>query len=208
MTVALEEYRSLRSEIGASVAAQQQILSFGTATIALVIGPGLGLWTTSPTVLLLLFDLFVPVLASMVVVIWFGEVLRMVRAGDAVAELEQRINAAGWEEWGRPALTWECGLRAEGRDRMFGSFVINWLGVLAAFSLIATCSVAIGFLRDINQDTRVRSLTLGLSSASMALGLVVGGFMLWRWRDERDKWEARRGAGDTSTPTPGGNRSC
>ncbi|HYT94156.1 MAG TPA: hypothetical protein VEL76_35900 [Gemmataceae bacterium] len=45
--------------------------------------------------LIVLFNLFIPVLVSMVILIWFGEVLRMVRAGDALAELETKINHAG-----------------------------------------------------------------------------------------------------------------
>ncbi len=59
-------------------------------------GPGLGLWSKSTAlVLIVLFNLFIPVLVSMVILIWFGEVLRMVRAGDALAELETKINHAG-----------------------------------------------------------------------------------------------------------------
>ena len=106
---ALEEYRTLRAEIATSIATQQTILGFGTATLGLVIGPGLALWGGSTMMFSLIFALFVPLLSAIIVSIWWGEVIRMVRAGDAVAGLEQAINTHGG--WTRPALNWESHLR-------------------------------------------------------------------------------------------------
>lgn len=193
LTFTLEEYKALRQEVIASIGSQVQILSFGTATIALVMGPALGLWSKSAAlVLIVLFNFFIPVLASTVIMIWFGEVLRMVRAGDALAELEKRINAAGQQAgWTAPALTWECALRAEGGD-LFKRFVINFRGVLGAFALLATASIVLGVIRDAANDEHVRALTIGLSVASIVLGLLIGLFMVLRWRSEHTLLVDRR----------------
>ena len=77
LAATLEEYRALRGEVTTSIAAQQSILSFGTATLALVFGPGLGLWEKSPVSVVTLFNVLIPLLSGMILVIWWGEVLRM-----------------------------------------------------------------------------------------------------------------------------------
>src|SRR5439155_4117780 len=93
LETALEEYKSLRGEVLASIGAQQTILGFGTATLGLVIGPGLALRSGSSVMTFsLIFALFVPLLSALSLMIWWGEVLRMVRAGHAIACLEAEIN--------------------------------------------------------------------------------------------------------------------
>lgn len=108
VSVALEEYRSLRQETLQAIDRQHQILAFGTATSGVVLGvaakerPG----STSATVLLVVL---LPLLVSLVVVVWLGEFRRMVRAGAHVAEIEHAISARYPGE--PPPLRWESDFR-------------------------------------------------------------------------------------------------
>jgi hypothetical protein len=104
VSVALEEYRSLRAESLAAIDRQQRVVASGTATAGLILGLGASApaGSTQAWVLLVLLE---PLLAWLVTVVWHGEVERMVRAGSYVAMIEQRLNrelessALGWETW-------------------------------------------------------------------------------------------------------------
>lgn len=196
----LEEYKALRQEVITSLSSQQQILAFGSATIALVIGPGLELWSRSELALVIVFALFIPALSAMVIIIWFGEVLRMVRAGDALADVETKVNAAGMAAgWHEPAMTWECALRNEGET--FKRFVINYRGVIAAYSLVALVSISLAFVRDLTDD-HLRTATPVFTTVAISIAALTAAFMVRRWRQERDLW--RNGSPSrSSTPVKG-----
>jgi hypothetical protein len=195
----IEEYKALREEVIASLASQQQILGFGAATLGLVIGPGLALWgsNTEATELpfLIVFGFFVPLLSGIVVVIWFGEVLRMIRAGYAVAGLESTLNddlkEAGWPA---PALSWESFLRDERQPKRklkLRGFVINFWGVIAAFGAIALTAFTLALVRDLDHEG-VNRWTWGLAPASIVAAALTG-IVLRRW------WEGERGRAEEYT---------
>jgi hypothetical protein len=194
LSTAVEEYKALRAEVTTSITAQVSILSFGSATLALVIGPTLTLWHRSALATGLVFSVLVPVLSAMVVVIWFGEVLRMVRAGSALADLEDEINTFGqeWNGWPIGALSWEYALRTKERASVaLTTFVINVRGVFGVFTLLALVSLAIACIRDYEEDDAIGMFTVLGCLMSVVFGLLVALYLKWRWRDEKEGWEAR-----------------
>src|SRR4051794_13191635 len=107
LSVALEEYRALREESLAAMQMQQSSLTFGTATMGVVISAGLSAWD-KPALPEIVFLVFVPLIVCLTLLIWAGEVARMFRVGRFLAGLEERVNARvpGMEG----ALTWESWL--------------------------------------------------------------------------------------------------
>lgn len=198
----LEEYRALRAEVTTSITTQQSILSFGTATVALVFGPGLGLWDKATELSVsLIFSGLVPLLSALVLVIWWGEVLRMVRAGEWLAHVEEEIGKVGETRigWAENPLGWECYLREPGQTERFHrllpepypgfpyvrQFVINIRGVLAAFWAIALASLGLGVFHDNETGGGIEASTWALTSGSLLVLVASGAFMTVRWRAER-----------------------
>jgi hypothetical protein len=182
---ALEEYKSLRSEALSSMGSQHTILGFGTATLGLIIGPGLALHEGSTMTFSLIFALFVPLFSATVLMIWWGEVMRMMRAGNAIACLEKEINKVGG--WSRPALSWESNLRATPNLR-HTRFVMNIGAVFAAFSLIAVIAIAIAIVNDYEVGGGLRMSSM----LFVAISLLIGGFValsaMMRWNANESEW--------------------
>jgi ABC-type multidrug transport system fused ATPase/permease subunit len=99
--ILLEEYKTIRAEVTASISAQISILAFGAATI------GFSFAAASQTSNENFRDMFllvlVPLLCYLIVIVWFAEVMRMLRAGAFIMRLEKRLD----EQFGHGALTWE-----------------------------------------------------------------------------------------------------
>ena len=112
--ILLEEYRSVRQESLQAIDRQYRILALGTATAGVLLGIGarIGDGQTEATVLLMIV---MPTLAAFVVLLWLGEMARMVRAGAHIADLEVRIATRHEDE--EPPLVWETLLRNPRRDR-------------------------------------------------------------------------------------------
>jgi hypothetical protein len=108
LDVALAEYAGLRGEIDTSLANQLSILSFGAATIGLLVTAGATLWgdVNGTRVAAVMYAVVVPLACFLVMAIWLGELTRMLRAGLFMLELEKWINAClpravlAWEHWG------------------------------------------------------------------------------------------------------------
>lgn len=97
----LKQYEFLRGEVNSSLAAQLQILSFGTATLGLV--SGAAFVGTSAAFRSDVLVVFLPLLAYLTLTIWFSEVMRMLRAGSFLLTLEKRLDDAG-----DGSLDWEA----------------------------------------------------------------------------------------------------
>ena len=86
----VKEYEFLRGEVNGTLAAQLQILSFGTATLGLVTGAAfVGADDAFRDDVLVVF---LPLLAYMTLIIWFSEVMRMLRAGSFLLKIEKRLD--------------------------------------------------------------------------------------------------------------------
>ena len=171
----LEEYKALRTEVTTSLQLQQSILSFGTATLGILItGAFLEVSTSARGAVLLVFE---PLVAYLVLVVWFSEVLRMRRAGAYIASLEKHADI----DYEIGTLAWESE-RWAGRCRRSGlaepDFVRN-AAVTLLFLMLAAASIAIGWnLRSGIAPERV----FAVASGGMALVLLA---LLWKGRQRQ-----------------------
>jgi hypothetical protein len=99
----LKLHDALRSEIETSIRLQHT--TFGVAAALLSLGVGLGLGTETFQVLLLA----VPPLAVFVVLLWIIEMARMMRCGNYLQFVEDKLN----REFGSAVMTWENWLRRD-----------------------------------------------------------------------------------------------
>lgn len=120
--ILLEEYKTLRQESLGSIRLRIQILSFGLAAIILLFGVPLSSRSGINVILLnIIYTFIIPLLCTIIVNIWLGELYRMERAGNFLYLQELRINKAinrfilsndsyysnilSWEGWLRGKVT-------------------------------------------------------------------------------------------------------
>jgi hypothetical protein len=142
--VLLEEYKTIRAEVTTSIQAQISILAFGAATI------GFSFAAASQTSNDAFRDMFllvrVPLVCYLILIVWFGEVMRMLRAGTFLMRLEKRFD----EEFGFGALTWESTIfqtRCQSGMRAFfeDPDKFRTMAITLLFFTIAGTSIVIGW---------------------------------------------------------------
>lgn len=99
-----KEYQSLRSEIELAIRNQVRILGYGGT----VLGVFAGIGVVSPSFLIVAA---LPFIAFFFAVLWSIEQTRMMRAGDYISTIENRLND---EYFGEPVMLWENWLRYRG----------------------------------------------------------------------------------------------
>lgn len=109
LDIMLKEYETLRQESLDTMNNRSQIVSFGLATIGVIIAAAFSLDRAERSLSLntLIFSAGIPSLSVLILYIWLGEVERMMRVGDYLRGLEARINALAdrqtallqWEQW-------------------------------------------------------------------------------------------------------------
>jgi hypothetical protein len=93
--ILLEEYKTLRQESLGSIRLRIQIVSFGLAAIILLFGVPLSLRSGFNIILInIIYTFVIPLLCTIIVNIWLGELYRMERAGNFMYLQEIRINKA------------------------------------------------------------------------------------------------------------------
>lgn len=93
--ILLEEYKTLRQESLGSIRLRVQIISFGLAAIILLFGVPLSLKSGINIILInIIYTFIIPLLCTIIVDIWLGELYRMERAGNFLYLQEIRINKA------------------------------------------------------------------------------------------------------------------
>jgi len=159
----LKEYELLRAEIGASLANQLQIVSFGAAAIGLVAGAAFA--GAADHVRGEALVVFLPLLAYLVLMLWFSEVMRMLRAGGYVLTLEHRLDALdngdgslGWE-----ACVWQGRVQhgTRGFRRLLDPDHLRLVSITFLFFTIAGASVALGWV-DVGWGERGFAIGAGL----------------------------------------------
>ncbi|MGE5400765.1 MAG: hypothetical protein ACM3S2_10195 [Ignavibacteriales bacterium] len=138
------EYETIRQESLDSIKNRSQILSFGLASIAGLLTVGGVVIDKLPDYefpLVAIFYFGIPVISTLCLLIWLGEVHRMMRAGFHVKEIENRINKL----LGDNILTWENNLRnrikSEKRQMKY-----PYVAVIALFIGFVAVSPIIGLL--------------------------------------------------------------
>lgn len=140
----LTEYSSMRTESVTSMQTQQSTLAFGTATIGFVAASAFGLIGEDSTAFTPIFVVGVPLLSLLIVIVWFGELARMMRVGRRLETIEDIVHEELVRR-GAPetVFTWEKRLRlAESKfDRQF---CFSYYAVIGLFAGIAATSILLG----------------------------------------------------------------
>jgi len=156
----IEEYKSLRQESLAATDRQQRVVAGGTALAGVVLGIGASA-TKGASLSVVLLLIVAPVLASLIIVIWLGEVERMVLVDLYTSILERQINV-DLSAAKPPALGWQTYLRQRaprGRRTLY-----EYRAVAAVLFVIAGASAAVG----------VSSLSRHGALPAIAAGSIVG----------------------------------
>jgi hypothetical protein len=144
LDASLEQYKAVWQEKMASMNTQQSNLQIATAIIGAIFVAGLNLWD-KPVVSEFILLFIVPVVSYLFLVIWMGELQRMVRATKFLAAFENSLNEAlsnapirlSFENWI---------LQKKGRDYP-NILKWNYRAILITFQLIAAASVAVGLYK-------------------------------------------------------------
>ncbi|MCI0553936.1 MAG: hypothetical protein L0287_23560 [Anaerolineae bacterium] len=109
--IILKEYDSIRNESLNTITNRFQILSFGLAGLAALAAGILAAvqQAENSTLVLLAFNITIPLISTLILYIWLGEVNRMNRAGGYLVVLEKKINKMA----GKRVLGWEKRLRSK-----------------------------------------------------------------------------------------------
>lgn len=139
--IALEEYKTLRSESIESIKTQHSTLNIGTGIAGAVVISGFNLWdkTLLPD---LIFLIFIPLLCYIILVIWIGEVSRMVRVGHYLTTVENKISSSFPKH--PELLFYENWLRRKAVNSKNHQSKWNYIAVIALFTFIAFSSIAVG----------------------------------------------------------------
>jgi len=139
----IEEYKSLRNESLDAIKSQQTTLSIGIGTVGVVVAAGVNIWDKSylPSLIFLVFN---PILCYWILLIWLGEVHRMMRAGAFLSLIESKINLKFKVE---DALSWESWLRKINQDVKRPRMFFNYIAVIGIFYFTAVAPIIVGNIK-------------------------------------------------------------
>jgi len=139
--VMMEEYKTLRDEVGRTPVLRLQILSIGMASAALLVAGAVSAITVGKAMILpgLVLLLIVPIICWTAFHSWLTEATRGRRASFYLRGIERRVNS----ELNDRVLAWEEELR-ESCDPQMRLFRGHYWSVWGVFSLTGALSGAIG----------------------------------------------------------------
>lgn len=177
--LAVQEYNALRGEILATMATQDGTLRFSAATVGIVLTGGFNVWKHQLPAALI-FLVVVPYLCTMGLIVWMGEVTRMMRAGNHVRLLEDMFleHVPGVPE---PVMRWEKNLRdptAKG-TRWRRHYEWNYLAIVLMFWSLGVASIVAGVYRALRPHPDLWSPTTVWVAAGIFLGLMAVGLFLF-----------------------------
>lgn len=180
LELALAEYNALREEILTTMQTQQGTLRFGTATLSILVIGALNVWDDE-LVASLAFLFAIPFLANLVITIWMGEVTRMMRAGDHLAEVEARFQGL-YPDMPSPIMRWEGGLRdpRSPTTRHKSHYEWNYLAIVLIFWTMAFASMAVGVYRGVRGDVAIGPGWVWAAGGAVFLASLVGLFLILR----------------------------
>ena len=178
----MHEYAAIRGEIQTSLSNQVSILSFGAATVGLLVAAGAALWQDEPLPTGLLLLVVVPVVCFLTLIIYAGELIRLMRAGLFLNRLENCVNQAAStylaqdSDKRQAVLTWEQwrSIRTGRRDIDRNN---RW-AITSVFFLLAVVSSALGYWRLEDAGTS-DSLIWLLAAFSVLVGGTAMAWVLW-----------------------------
>ena len=142
LNITMEEYKSLRSECINSINAQQYTLNVGIAAISALMVSAVHLWE-QVIVSQIIFLVCIPLVSYLILLVWVGEIVRMMRAGYFIAKIENKINKHLKME---NVLSWENWLRSEDYKKTHPKN-INYYAIIILFILLSFLSIVTGNIR-------------------------------------------------------------
>ena len=143
MFIVMEEYKTVRAESLTAIQMQQSVLSFGVAVLGIVLATGINVW--GKIILSEFIFLFLaPTISYLLIVVWMGEVERMVRAGAFLVRIEEKVNTVF--DHTQKALEWESWLHTKENGKT-PQIIWNYLAILSIFLSISSASIVMGIYK-------------------------------------------------------------
>jgi hypothetical protein len=180
------EYQQIRQEVMQSMTNGNQIMTFGLATIGVVL---YGLADSKNTALSYwILALFLPMLTFLILSMWFSEQLRLARASYFLTGSEKKIAALTGTDG---LIEWECWLRDsanedKARNRHFAGAEYS---AIAIFIFLIVSSQVCAFFIGTEMTQNLRGLIL---CATGILTVVVFGRFQRKVKEWRTKLDSRR----------------
>jgi hypothetical protein len=167
VTVALEEYKTLRAESLAAIEQMQRTMQIALVAIGVVTGFGVDAADGGPGVQAGLV-MTTPAFAALMLVMWLDELRRSVSAGAHVAKVEHRI--ARLYENQEPPLTWETEIQATYEPHGY-RYVRQWSTAGTLFAA-TTPVITIGLVR-LGREGEWELFALAAAVVVLIIGLTV-----------------------------------
>ena len=203
----MQEYAAVWEEIHTSLASQVSVLSFGAATVGLLVSAAAQLWITASLVAGLMLLLAVPAVCFVALAIYLGEQVRLMRAGLFLNRLEEALNrsarqsqhaVAPGRDGSANVLTWEhwtsIHQRAGDIDRH------NRWAIILVFALLGATSVGAGYLR-LHTAADLSELWAVLAFISAGVLATLSFVWLARLASYADAYRGQYAAAGTKPPT-------
>jgi hypothetical protein len=169
LDLVMHEYNAVRNLIQTARSNQVAILSFGAATVGLLVSAAATLWKDAAALAGLILLFAVPAVCFLALIIYGGEAIRLMRAGLFLNDLENWVNEAAWpsklEKEHTGVLTWEqWGVRAGSADVERAT----QRAIPLIFTLLAFGFMIVGYVR-LHSAPHIdeRWATVGLIGASL-----------------------------------------
>jgi hypothetical protein len=172
LQLVMHEYDAIRGELDTSLSAQVSIMSFGAATAGLLVAAAGALWADEPLLAGLLLLLAVPASCFLALTIHAGEMVRLMRAGLFLHDLENCVNTVPqptrFQGEQASVLTWEqWGIRTGGADMAR----LNRRAIVLVFGLLAYGFMLAGYWRLHTMPKLPERWAVGALLASLLLGI-------------------------------------
>jgi hypothetical protein len=186
LELVMHEYDAIRGEILVTLSNQVSTLSFGAATVGLLVAATAALWKDAELLSGLLLLLIVPMVCFLTLAIYSGEQVRLMRAGLFINRLENCVNHAGRSRGGA-LLTWEQWqeIRAGSGD----VDAMNRIAITLVFALLAVGFIAMGFWRLHTTKMIPEWLAVELTALAALVALASTAWVAWL---KRYAYEHRR----------------
>jgi hypothetical protein len=167
VSVALEEYKTLRTESLQAIEQMQRTLQIGVAAIGLI--TGFGIDSQTETAVQAGIAAATPALALTVLVLWLDQLRRSVFAGAHLALLEDRV--ARRFEGEEPPLSWETNIQKQDAVVSGYRYHRHWAVLVALFAAAAPMVVT-GLIR-LGRDGEDLAFGLTAVAALLLLGVAI-----------------------------------
>lgn len=92
LSVCIEEYKTVRTECLTAIKTQNSTLTFGAAVIGLLVNAAAIMLSKNELIAGVILWVGIPLVSLLVVLIWAGEVMRLIRAHRFVVSIEKKVN--------------------------------------------------------------------------------------------------------------------